>query len=125
MGLGSWRALRATRRAASQRASSLLTTEAKASLQATSNAGLKPGSSTLPPQDSGSDVEERPFQGRVTKRKKPQFHSAEGCCRRAQLAGNWNRHRPRALPSPASSDIAGISYSNEQDQHRSLVQTTR
>jgi hypothetical protein len=45
-------------------------TEAKASLEGAPNAGLKPGSSTAVPQDGGSDVEERPFEGRVTKRKK-------------------------------------------------------
>jgi hypothetical protein len=69
----------------------LLTTEAKASLEATSNAGLKPGSSTAAPQDSGSDVEERPFEGRVTKRKKEN-----------------NSTLPKAVAGERSSQATGI-----------------
>jgi len=44
-----------------------LPTEAKARLEEAPYAGLKPGSSTATPPDSGSDVEERPFEGRATK----------------------------------------------------------
>jgi hypothetical protein len=48
-----------------------------------------------------SDVEVLPFQGRAAKRKKrEQFHSAEGPCRRPKLAGSWNHHEPRLAVRP-------------------------
>jgi predicted helicase len=48
----------------------LKATGAEAREDGTPNAGLKPGSSTVLESDDGSTVEERPFEGRVTKRKK-------------------------------------------------------
>jgi hypothetical protein len=78
-------------------------TEAKVSLEGAPNAGLKSGSSTVAPQDAGSDVEERPFEGRVTKRKKEN-----------------NSTLPKAVAGERSSQATGIS--THLDVFRALAQ---
>jgi predicted helicase len=77
-------------------------TEAKASLEGAPYAGLKPGSSTAAPQDTGSDVEERPFEGRVTKRKKEN-----------------NSTLPKAVAEERSSQATGIT--TDLDVFRALA----
>jgi hypothetical protein len=62
------------------------------------DAGRNRGPSTPAPPDVGRNVEERPFKGGVTKRKKennPTLPKAVAPERRAKIAGNRNHHPPR------------------------------